>query len=135
MSNDVNVTVTGYVGNDPGLKTTAAGLVWTQFRVGTTRRWRDTETAEWVDGPTLWFTVKLWGEKARNAVDSIRKGTPVVVTGRLSEEPYVFTRPDDAGEPVSEVRQNLTIENATAAVDLTRGTAKYHRIDRGEDRQ
>ena len=127
---DVNVTVVGYVGTDPVLKTANSGLAWTQFRVGSTRRWRDTESGQWVDGPTMWFTVKTWDSRAHNVVDSIRKGTPVVVTGRLSEEPYVFTRPDENGEPISERRQNLSIENAVVAVDVSRGIVRYHRVDR-----
>ena len=130
---DVNVTVRGYLGSDPVLKETPAGMAWTKFRVGTTRRWRDTETSEWVDGPTMWFTVRLWDAKARNVADTLKTGMPVLVTGRLAEEPYVWTRPGSDGEPVSDIRANLLIENAAVALDLSLGTAKYERIDRDGD--
>jgi len=127
---DVAITVIGYVGNDPVLKKSRSDLSWTQFRVGSTRRLKDAESGQWIDGPTMWFTVKAWGNKAENIIDSIRKGSPVVVTGRLAEEPYVLTKVGDNGEPVTERRSGLTIENAVVAIDLSRGAAKYFRTDR-----
>ncbi len=54
---DVNVTVTGHVGNEPVISFSASGTPWTSFRVASTRRVRDPRTGEWADGPTLWFTV------------------------------------------------------------------------------
>lgn len=127
---DVMVTVIGYVGNDPTLKVTGNNLYWTQFRVGSTRSWRDADSGNWVTGATTWFTVKAWDVKARNIAESVRKGTPVIVTGRLSEHPYLFTKEGDNGESITEPRNGLTIENATVAIDLSRGTATYTRVDR-----
>ncbi|MDR2702833.1 MAG: single-stranded DNA-binding protein [Cellulomonadaceae bacterium] len=127
--NGVSVTVTGYVGSDPSLMTAKSGITWTQFRVGSTRRWRDNE-GKWVDGPTMWFTVKCWEGKAKNIAESLRKGVPVVVTGRLCEEPYVITRSVEGGEPITELRNSLSIENAIVGVDLARGVAHYTRSER-----
>jgi len=123
------ITVTGNVANDPTLKKAKSGISWTQFRVGSSRRWRDKE-GNWVDGPTMWFTVKSWENKARNVAESLRKGTPVIVSGRLSEEPYVATRVMEGGETVSELRNGLTIENAVVGIDIARGTAQYTRNER-----
>ena len=127
---DVNVTVVGYAGNDPVLKKSKSDLAWTQFRVGSTRRWKEPESGQWIDGSTMWFTVKAWGSKAQNIIDSIRKGTPVVVAGRLSEEPYVLSKVGEGGEQITEYRNGLTIENAVVAVELSRGAARYFRTDR-----
>jgi single-strand DNA-binding protein len=126
---EVNTTVIGYVGNDLAIKVGKTENVWTQFRVGSTRSWRDSE-GKWSESPTMWFTVKLWGHKAKNAVESLRRGTPVVVVGRLSEEPYVVSKTGENGETITEVRNGLMIENATVAVDITRGVVKYVRTDR-----
>lgn len=126
--NGVNVTVVGYVAKDPTLMTAKSGITWTQFRVGSTRRWRDKE-GNWVDGATMWFTVKCWEEKARNVSDSLRKGDPVIVSGQLSEEPYVLTKTVD-DQPVTELRNGLVIDNATVGIDLARGTARYTRTER-----
>jgi len=84
----------------------------------------------WVDGSKIWFTVKAWGNKAENVIDSIRKGTPVIVTGRLAEEPYVVTKIGEKGETITEQRNGLTVDNAVVAIDLSRGAAKYFRTER-----
>ena len=130
---DVNVTVVGYVGSDPILKKTASGLAWTQFRVGSTRRWKDADSGRWQDGGTMWFNVKAWDSRAENIAESVRKGTPVIVTGRLGENPYVITKTGENGDEVTEYRHGLTIENAVVAVDLSRGTAQYVRVDRNAE--
>jgi len=118
MSRNARITVKGYVGNDPTLMEAKSGIKWTQFRVGCNDQWKDAD-GQWVDGPTMWFTVKAWEDKARNIVASIRKGTPVLVTGHLSQDPYIVTRTGDNGEPVTELRQALTIDNAIVAIDLS----------------
>jgi single-strand DNA-binding protein len=122
---DVLVTVVGNVGRDPELKRTKTDAPWTQLSVASTRSWRDPQTNKWVDGATTWFTVKVWGTKALNVVASVKQGTPVVVTGRLAEEPYLVTKIDDRGCENQVKQKSLLIENATIAVDLNRGTVKY----------
>lgn len=129
---DVNVTVAGHVGNDPAIYRSAGGTEWTSFRVASTRRVRDPRTGEWGDGPTLWFTVKAFGERAHNVTQSLRKGTPVVVTGRLAHEEWEATRQvtgaDGQTREVTERRCALTVENATVSVDVSRGVARYSRV-------
>jgi len=127
---EVNITVSGNVGNDPALRKSKTDLSWTQFSVYSTRRVKDQESGIWVDGTTLRFTVRAWGSRAENIIDSIRKGTPVIVTGRLSEEPYVVNKLGEHGEPIIEHKSGLVIENAVVAVDLSRGVAKYFRTER-----
>ena len=132
---DVNVTVTGFVGQDPVLYTSNSGNVWTSFSVASTRRVRDS-AGQWSDGATMWFRVKAFGDRARNAVKSLHRGTPVTVTGRLAVEEYVVTKqgsqPDSAG-PTEDKRVDLVVENATIAVDITRGTVDYSRTIHTED--
>ncbi|PZR55183.1 single-stranded DNA-binding protein [Xylanimonas oleitrophica] len=128
---DVNVTVVGHVGQDPTLYTSGSGTRWTSIRVASTRRVRDPRTGEWGDGPTMWFTVRSFGDRALNVVESLRKGTPVVVSGRLAFEEYEVTKEvrgaDGAVHEVSETRHALAVENATVAVDVARGVARYTR--------
>ncbi|WP_159792257.1 single-stranded DNA-binding protein [Puerhibacterium puerhi] len=130
---DVNVTVTGHVGNEPVISFSASGTPWTSFRVASTRRVRDPRTGEWADGPTLWFTVKAFGDRAFNVSQSLAKGTPVVVTGRLGVDEYEVRRgvPAPDGEPAAEVterRTALLVDNAVVALDVSRGVATYTRV-------
>jgi single-strand DNA-binding protein len=128
---DVSITVVGHVGQDPTLFTAESGTRWTSIRVASTRRVRNPQTGEWGDGPTMWFTVRQFGDRALNLIESVRKGTPVVVTGRLALEEYEQRKEErrPGGETVEVVtpRSAQVIENATVAVDLSRGVVRYTR--------
>ncbi|GAB2494350.1 single-stranded DNA-binding protein [Promicromonospora xylanilytica] len=120
--NDVTVTVSGFAGNTPALhvsKDVDKDLEWTTFRVASTRRYVN-EDGDWTDGATLWFTVKAWRTAARNVLRSVRKGCPVVVTGRLEMDEW--TGPD-GGQ-----RSGLVINATAVGVDATRGMVEFSRV-------
>lgn len=118
--NDVTVTVSGNVGNTPVLHLNSAkNLEWTTFRVASTRRYRN-ENGDWTDGPTLWFTVKAWRAAAANVVESVHKGIPVVVTGRLEVDEWIGTD--------GQQRTGLVIVATAIGVDATRGKVRFTRV-------
>ncbi|MFD7312264.1 single-stranded DNA-binding protein [Promicromonospora sp. NPDC059942] len=116
--NDVTVTVSGFAGNSPALHT-GTGKPFAMFRVASTRRYVN-DAGEWTDGATLWFTVKAWRTAAVNLVRSVRKGDPVVVTGRLEM--------DEWAGPEGEPRSGLVIAATGVGVDATRGKVEYSRL-------
>jgi len=118
--NDVTVTVSGFAGNTPALHLNAAkDLEWTTFRVASTRRYVN-DSGSWTDGATLWFTVKAWRTAAANVIRSVRKGDPVVVTGRLELDEW--TGAD--GQP----RTGLVVNATAVGVDATRGRVEFTRV-------
>jgi len=118
--NDVTVTVSGNAGNTPALHLNAAkDLEWTTFRVASTRRYVN-ENGEWTDGATLWFTVKAWRTAALNVVESVHKGVPVVVTGRLEVDEWTG--------PEGQQRTGLMIVATAIGVDATRGKVGFTRV-------
>jgi len=119
MSNDVYVTVTGWVAKDPELRVTADKTEWTSLRVASTPRRRRAD-GEWTDGKTEWFEVKAWGELAQNITKSVEKGHPVVVTGRLSTDEWQTNEGAD--------RKNLVIHAQAIGHDLARGRTKFLRV-------
>ncbi|CAM3613416.1 single-stranded DNA-binding protein [Isoptericola cucumis] len=129
---DVNVTVVGHVGTEPTLATSPQGTDWTSFRLASTRRVRDPRTGEWADGETLWFTVKLFRDRARHVCMSVRKGDPVVVRGRLTLEEWDAPRehplPDGGTAVVTERRSRQVIEAQHVGVDATRGMVRFARV-------
>lgn len=129
---DVNVTVIGHAGTEPSLSMSPGGVEWTTFRVASTRRVRDPRTGEWGDGETLWFTVKAFREKARNLSLSVRKGDPVVVTGRYTTEEWdgerVHVLADGSSVTLPERRYRHVIEAQHVGVDATRGMVRYARV-------
>lgn len=118
MSRQLDLVVQGVLGTHPSVVRTATGKAFCHFRVATTPSYR-TDLGEWRDGPTQWFTGKAWGGLAENLGRSLHKGDPVVLVGRLSQEPWV----DDRGQHLDNV---LTI--SCGGHDLTRGESRFMRI-------
>lgn len=76
-----NITVIGNVGRDPELKYSASGTAVTKFSVADTTGKDDTKK-------TVWHDVIVFKEQAEHVAASVRKGTRVVVTGRLDKSEY-----------------------------------------------
>ena len=123
--NEAFVTLQGWVGNDVDHLETAQGNV-VNFRVGSTPRIRR-RSGEWVDGPTSWFSVTCWRTLADHVRDSVRKGEPVLVHGRLRTD--VWER-EDGQSSVTHV-----VEASYVGHDLTRGTSVFARAARPERTQ
>jgi single-strand DNA-binding protein len=113
------VTIIGNVVDNPRIRRTEKGTDVASFRVGSTARKIDRGTGEWVDGNKLFVSVSCWRQLATNAVDSLRKGDPVVVFGRLSTREY---------EKDGQKRSNFELEANAVGHDLSRGTAVFSKM-------
>jgi single-strand DNA-binding protein len=83
MSNpDINLV--GKIGQDPAV----LGNGGLRLRVATNDRIRDDSTGEWKDGPTSWWTVKVWNRLAEQAKDVLKKGQEVTISGVIYEETW-----------------------------------------------
>ncbi|MDR0849576.1 MAG: single-stranded DNA-binding protein [Propionibacteriaceae bacterium] len=111
------VTLTGYVGNEIEKKTTKAGQAFATFRVGTTPRVKRGES--WADGNTTWTTVVCYRDLAQNVSDSVFKGDPVFVEGRVRTQAWV----DKTGQN----HERTVLEADTVGHDLRRGTATFRK--------
>jgi len=88
------------------------------FRLAVTPSRRGADNA-WSDGVTQWYTVKAWRSMADNAARSLRKGDPVVVSGRLSAQEW--TAADGAA------MTDLAISAETLGHDLRYGQTHFTR--------
>jgi single-strand DNA-binding protein len=113
--NEAFVTFQGWVGNEVVHRDTPAGSV-VNFRVGSTPRIRK-RNGDWVDGPTSWFAVSCWRGLADNVRDSVHKGEPVLVHGRLRTD--VWEREDGQSSTT------VVVEAIYIGHDLSRGTAAF----------
>ncbi len=120
--NEAFVTFQGWVGNEIVHRDTGQGSV-VNFRVGSTPRIRK-RSGDWVDGPTSWFSVACWRTLADHVRDSVRKGDPVIVHGRLRTD--VWQR-EDGQSSVTHV-----VEASYVGHDLTRGTTTFLKAARSE---
>jgi single-strand DNA-binding protein len=110
---ETQVTVVGRVATDVGHNRLSDGTTVANFRVGSTERRYDRATGGWVDGEKLFVDVKCWRKLADNAVASLVKGDPVIVTGRLYTRSY---------EHEGQRRTAVTVEAHNVAADLARCT-------------
>ncbi|PPL18349.1 single-stranded DNA-binding protein [Microterricola pindariensis] len=119
-TNDI-ITVLGVIGNDPEEKVTSSGVPLIKFRMASTQRKYDKNTNTWSDGNTNWYTVSAFRGLAKNAMASLHRGDPVVVTGRL------HLRAWDTGERRG---TSIDLEADVIGLDLQWGTASFRRTTR-----
>jgi len=120
---DTHVTVVGNVVAEPRLAHTKDGHAVTSFRLASTPRRLDRATGEWRDGETLFTGVTCWRALAENVVISLKKGSSVIVMGKLSIRPYE-TKDGDK-------RQSVDIDAMAVGPDLGRAVAVIKRTERG----
>ncbi len=79
------VILVGNVGRDPEMRYTPTGQAITSFSVATNRQYvnNNGETVK----ETVWFRVSVWGKQAESCNQYLRKGTRVLVEGRLTPNP------------------------------------------------
>jgi single-strand DNA-binding protein len=83
MFNGATVTLAGYVAKEPTLTLINDTTPKVTMRVAWSSRYQDRVTGEWKDGNTSFANVNCWRKLAGNVAASMRKGNPVVVTGKL----------------------------------------------------
>ncbi|MFN8021225.1 MAG: single-stranded DNA-binding protein [Acidimicrobiales bacterium] len=83
---DNEITVIGNLTREPELRFTAGGTATCGFGVAVNRRYQ--QNGEWVDAPTNFFNVTVWGQYGENVAASLSKGDRVLVKGRLDFRKY-----------------------------------------------
>ena len=115
--NETMVTVVGHVANDPHLRATSSGAKVAGFRLASTERRFDKGLNAWRDYSTTFWSVSCWRGAAENVVDSLEKGQPVVVHGKMRDKSWE----DKDGQ----ARTSLEIDAVIVGHDLTRGVARF----------
>jgi single-strand DNA-binding protein len=80
---DIHVTLSGNVTDDPRQYQFKDGSRVTSMRMAVNRRVLDQQTNTWQTRDTTYYTVRCFRGLADNVHQSIRKGHPVVVHGKL----------------------------------------------------
>ena len=80
------VTLLGHAGRDPELRTMQSGDRTASFSLATTRRWKgkDGQPAE----STEWHRIVVYDGTVKAVEELVRKGTPLLVEGRLATREY-----------------------------------------------
>jgi single-strand DNA-binding protein len=101
--------IVGNVGRDPEMRYTPSGQPVTSFSVATNRQYT-ANSGEQVK-ETVWFRVTTWGKQAEICNQYLKKGSKVLVEGRLTPDtstggPRVYQRQDGSHGANFEVTAN-----------------------------
>ena len=107
-----DLTIEGNVAEAPELRFLPSGKALAKFRLGHNTR-RRTTAGEWVDGPTVWFTVAVWEALAERVVESIRKGDTVTVNARNDLSVFAYIN-----QSTQKAAGELQITAANVAISL-----------------
>lgn len=98
------VILVGNLGTDPEVRSTPSGQQVANFRLATSRRWRDREGQRREE--TEWHTVVCWGRQAEVAGQYLTKGKQIYVEGRLQTRSW-----DDRQTGEKKYRTEVICEN------------------------
>ena len=117
MNRAIEVTVQGTVATAPVLTRQEGKKPYCRFRVAAS--YGQMVSGSWVNYDTLWFTAKAWGDLAEHLAQSLKRGDPVILCGRLGEDHWMRS-----GQRVS----SMVLHLHCAGHDLTRGEAHYTKV-------
>jgi len=91
------LTIAGNLGRDPEMRYLPSGQAVTNMSVATNRVYTDSNGQKVTE--TIWFRVSVWGARAETVNQYLKKGSKVLVEGRLTADPEtgnprIFTRSD-----------------------------------------
>lgn len=75
----------GNLGRDPEMRYTPSGQAVTSFSVASSRQWTNAQGQ--LVKETVWFKVSVWGKMAETCNTYLKKGSKVLVEGRLNADP------------------------------------------------
>ena len=98
--------IVGNLGKDPEMRYTPSGQAVTSFSVATSRQYTAGNGEQVKE--TVWFRVSAWGKTAEVCNQYLKKGSKVLVEGRLTPDkttggPRIFTRGDGSAGSSFEV--------------------------------
>ena len=104
-----SLTIVGNVGKDPEMRFLPSGQAVTTFSVATSNKYTS-KSGEQVK-ETVWFRVTTWGKQAETCNQYVKKGSKVLVEGRLMADnatggPKIWNGQDGAARSSFEVNAN-----------------------------
>lgn len=91
------IILVGNLGKDPEMRYTPTGQAVTSINVATSRQYTGSDGQ--MVKETIWFHVSVWGKAAEATNQYLKKGSKVLVEGRLTPDkttgnPRTYTRQD-----------------------------------------
>lgn len=105
--------IAGNLGADPSMRYTPSGQAVTSFSVAVSEQYTDGSGEK--KKRTIWFRVSAWGKQAETCNQYLKKGSKVLVEGRLTADPAT-------GNPKTYSKKDGT---TGANFDLTAATVRF----------
>jgi len=104
-----SITVIGNLGRDPEMKFSPSGKAVTSFSIADTRQYKN-GSGELVK-ETTWFRVEVWGNQAEACNTYLKKGSLVLVEGRMKSDintgnPRIYQKKDQSWAASFEIQAN-----------------------------
>ncbi len=94
-----SVMIAGRLTRDPEVRYTQSQMAVASLGIAVNRRVQDKASGEWKDD-TMFVNITVWGQAAERCKDKMRKGTPIMVEGRLTASEYT----DKTGQKRKEMK-------------------------------
>jgi single-strand DNA-binding protein len=103
------IIIVGNLGKDPEMRYTPSGQAVTSFNVASSRQYTGSNGQTVKE--TAWFRVSAWGKQAETCNQYLRKGSKVLVEGRLVPDlstggPKTYTKKDGTSGASYDVTAN-----------------------------
>jgi single-strand DNA-binding protein len=103
------IIIVGNLGRDPEMRYTPSGQAVTNFNVATNHQYTASDGNQVKE--TTWFRVSTWGKTAETTNQYLKKGSKVLVEGRLNSDqdtggPRIWTRQDGSSAASYEITAN-----------------------------
>jgi single-strand DNA-binding protein len=118
--NETYLTLVGRVATEPSARRTAEGIKVVHFRLGSTERRFNPQQSTWLDGDSVFVSVSCWRKLAEGVEGALRKGDPVIVTGRLATRDYEWE---------GQHRVSVDVQARAVGPDLSKCEVEMHRRD------
>jgi single-strand DNA-binding protein len=104
------IILVGNLGRDPEMRYTPSGQAVTNFSVATNRQYTGSDGQ--LVKETIWFRVSTWGKNAENCNQFLKRGSKVLVEGRLVPDantggPRIWNRQDGTPSASFEVNAQM----------------------------
>lgn len=127
--------IVGNLGRDPEMRYLASGQAVTSFNVATNRQYTGSDGQPVKE--TIWFRVSVWGKQAETCNQYLKKGSKVLIEGRLVPDsstggPRIWTRQDGSSGASFEVNAStVRFLSSRGEGDVSQG-AGYDMAPSGE---
>ncbi len=120
------IIIVGNLGRDPEMRYTPSGQAVTSFSVASSRQYTGANGQKVKE--TIWFRISAWGKQAEICNTYLRKGSKVLVEGRLVPDsngnPRIWTRQDGTSGASYEVSASTVIADEAHSSQTGQAAAK-----------